>query len=309
MISIPPFAARQHSLTPKKLSMKCRVFIIGLVCAIGVPAYAAITPFTYTQTDKTTGSGTISGFTANGINFSATAMPAATVNDPGGAATPAAYVGSISGFAQPGDDTTYASANAVSLRWSGTVNAFGTDGVNNFMVPISLTFLPFAQNSGMNAVGSAVAGSDYGWLVNYGDDPTAGVDTISTSAPRVAAYFGIEAFPNYQRWTQNNPAFTAGQQTFSNTVARDGTTPIRDADDPNASGQPTPPSASDRPLAFAWAWRDQGALSQGSILVNDIRFDGYFWVDETAITPVPEPGTVGMVLLGTLILLRRRRVA
>jgi hypothetical protein len=271
---------------------------------------AAVTPFTYTQTDKNTGSGTIGAFTANGINFTATPMPAATVNDPGGGATPAGYVGSMTAYAQPGADNTYNGANAVSVSWSGTVNAFGTDGVNNYFVPISLTFLPFAQNSGMAGVGSAVAGSDYGWLVNYGDDPGAGVDTISTNTPtnhpRTAAYFGIEPFPDYQRWTQTNNTFTTGQQLFSNSVTRDGTNPIRDADDPSA-GAPTPPSASGRPLAFAWAWRDQGALTQGSILVNDIRFDGYFWVDESAIVLVPEPGTVALLSLGTLCLLRRKR--
>jgi len=289
-----------------------RSVIASVACGFGIVAavQGAVTPFTYTQSNKTTGTGTISAFTANGINFSATAMPAAAVNDPGGAITPAGYVGSLSAYAQPGDDTTYNAANAVSVSWSGTVNAFGTDGVNSFRVPISLNFLPFAQNSGMNALGSAVAGSDYGWLVNFGDDPGAGVDTISTNTPtnhpRVAAYFGIEPFPSYQRWTQTNNTYAAGQELFSNTVARDGTTPIRDADDLN-NGAQTPPSALGRPLAFAWAWRDQGTLTQGSILVNDIRFDGYFWVDEAAIVMIPEPGSFALMSLGALGLLRRNR--
>jgi|GEM_PF-2602832 len=286
----------------KKSVLSC--FVLSLA-AIG-PASGAITGFTYLQTDKTTGAGTISAFSIGAINFSVTTMPAATVNDPGGAGTPAGYVGSMNAMSQTGADATYTPGTAVSIGWSGTVTATGTDGINTYTVPIGLNFLPITQNSGMAAAGSAVAGSDYGWNINYGDDPGAGVDTVSTgTGPRMAIYFGAEVFPNFQRYTQTNNAYAIGQQSFNNALARDGGT-VRDAGD----GSPplfTPPDAFGRPLALVWAWRDQNSLTQGSILVNDMRFDGYFWVDENAVTLVPEPGSLSLLALGMFSLLRRRR--
>src|SRR5689334_21931708 len=60
------------------------LFVLLLACA----AHGQVsTTFTYTQTDATTGSGTISGFTvptADGpIIFDPTPMPAAVVSNPG----------------------------------------------------------------------------------------------------------------------------------------------------------------------------------------------------------------------------------
>jgi hypothetical protein len=77
------------------------------------------------------------------------------------------------------------------------------------------------------------------------------------------------------------------------------------------TGEPafTPPDAFGRPLALVWAYRDQNSLTQGSILVNDMMFDGYFRVDETAVTLVPEPGSLGLLAPGMFTFLRRRRQA
>src|SRR5688572_29339937 len=96
--------------------------VLGLLLASA--AFAAPVSFSYTQTDATTGSGSIAPFVINDgggdINFSATALPSATVVNPG----PAGYVGS----------QTVASGNsnepntATGLVWSGSVTATGTRG-------------------------------------------------------------------------------------------------------------------------------------------------------------------------------------
>ena len=72
-------AHRKKTCYEKNASMLPSVF---LTASAGM-ASAAITPFTYTQTDKATGSGTISAFSITTgpfgvINFAARPMPAAT---------------------------------------------------------------------------------------------------------------------------------------------------------------------------------------------------------------------------------------
>src|SRR5262245_52336454 len=95
---------------------------------------AAVVNFTYSQTGATTGSGTIAPFSLGGHDFTATAMPAASVFNPGGA-VPSGFVGSIIGMSGNSNEGN----QGVGLLWSGSVTATATDGAT---VQIPLIFAP-----------------------------------------------------------------------------------------------------------------------------------------------------------------------
>jgi hypothetical protein len=155
---------------------------------------------------------------------------------------------------------------------------------------------------------------DYNWNVTYGDSPTDGVDTVSTSM-RFAMYLsrddlanGAETPDTFQRYTQQNHTFAAGLNTFSNTHTTTGA--IKDATDPG--GAPAGVDAAGRDLAFYFGWRDQGSLTSGAILINDFNIGGLLNADESTLTfVIPEPAslTLGLVALGSLAVVRiaRRR--
>ena len=209
-----------------------RSLFVGLAALLlSAPAQGAV--FTYTQSDSSTGSGTIQGFNydpgdgGGPIVFGPTAMPAATVFNPNPTLTPAGYVGAINAQAGTGNE-----ANAaVALQFNGTVKATGTRNGTTYTINIPLVFAPkVTQTPDVN---------DYTWNVAYGDNPTAaGVDTTSTSM-RFAMWLSRDTVidaadtPNvYQRYTQDNKTFVAGQDSFTNTDTT--TAPIKDASDSGA---------------------------------------------------------------------------
>ena len=275
-----------------------RVQLAGLVVLLFVCAAEAqvSTTFTYKQTDATTGSGTIAGFvvhaTGGDVTFAPTPMPSALVINPG----TGQFVGKQTVQAGNSNEPN----SAVGLVWSGSVTATGTRGSDIYTVQIPLKFVPkVTQGPDTN---------DYNWNVIFGDDPAGGNDVISTASPRFAMWFSrddvIDATetPNtFQRYTQTTNAFTAGQNSFTNTDTT--TTPIKDATD---SGAPAGDDAANRPLAFYFGWRDQGTFTPTVIMVDDFQVGGLLNPDMT--TFIPEPGSLlalsGIAVLG---LIRRRK--
>jgi hypothetical protein len=72
-------------------------------CAVTTCARAALVNFNYTQSDTTTGSGSIAPFTFMGHDFTATPMSQASVFNPN-TGTPAGFVGSIDAQAGLGNE-------------------------------------------------------------------------------------------------------------------------------------------------------------------------------------------------------------
>ena len=271
-----------------------RTCIAGILAALSVAtcANAALVDFNYSQTAASTGSGSILPFSFMGHNFTATAMPAPLVINPN-PGTPAGFVGSIDAQAGNSNETN----EAVGLLWSGFVTALSTDG---FLIDIPLQFVPKEiQNPDIN---------DYTWNVVFGDSPTLGVDAVSSSL-RFAMWLsrddvinGAETPDTFQRYTQANQTFTAGEDIFTNTDTS--TAPLKDATD---AGAPAGVDAAGRDLAFYWGWRDQGALSSGAILVDEFTVGGLLNADEATLRQVPEPSTTLLIAMGLSALAARRR--
>ena len=273
-------------------STRTLVFASAALVVAG-SARAGLVQFSYTQTDSTTGSGQISAFVAGGHNFNVTSMPLALVVNPNPGLTPTGFIGAQT--AQAG--ATNEPNSVVGLLWSGFVTAQSTDG---FLIDIQLLFVP--KQTQVPDV------SDYTWNVIFGDSAANGVDTISDSI-RTAMWFSrddvvdaVDTANTFQRYTQTNFTFTAGQNTFSNTNTI--TAAIKDAQD---SGDPQGTDAVGRNLAFYWGWRDTGTISQGAFLVDDFTVGGLLNADDATIRPVPEPGSALMLLAGSALTLRRRR--
>jgi len=280
-----------------------RVQIAGLfVLLFACAAQAQVsTTFTYTQTDATTGAGTISGFTvptsSGPIVFAPTPMPSAVVVNPG----TGIYVGRQTVAAGASNE-----ANVIpGLTWSGSVTATGTRGSEIFTVQIPLKFAA--------KVIQGPDSNDYNWNVIFGDDATTNDVVSTTQAPRFMMLFSrdtvddtpdAETANTFQRYTQQNNAFTTGPNSFTNTDTT--TTAIKDAMD---GGDPQGTDAVGRDLAFYFGWRDQGAFAAGSptvFVVDDMKVGGLLMPDYT--TFIPEPGSL-MALAGVAVigLIRRRR--
>ncbi len=276
-----------------------------LLAALGVvPCHAVVVNFNYTQTDSTTGSGTIAPFLYNDgggdISFSLTPMPSALVFNPVPGSTPAGFVGAMN--AQSGGAN---EANtAVGLIWSGSVVANGMRGVDSFTMLIPLVFSSKVTQAPTDT-------NDYNWNVAFGDSPANGVDAAS-SALRFAFFFGrdnivdaVETPNTFQRYTQQNFTFVAGvQESFTNTDTT--TASIKDATD---AGAPAGTDAAGLDLAFYYAYRDTGALSAGAILVDTFAVGGLLNTNEASLTQVPEPSASLLALGSAGLLLRRRKRA
>jgi hypothetical protein len=252
---------------------------IAITCAD-----AGLVNFNYTQSDATTGSGSIAPFSVMGHDFPSTPMPAASVFNPN-TGTPPGFVGSIDAQAGLGNEPN----EAVALRFSGSVTARSTDG---FLIDIPLLFAP-TQNAAPDV-------NDYTWNIRFGDAQANGVDTVSGSL-RFALWLsrddvidGVETTSIFQRYTQSNYTFVTGQDTFTN--ADTVTAPIKDAF-----------AAANRPLDFYWGWRDQGTLTSGSVLVDEFMVGGLLNADEATLRPVPEPSSVLLTFAGSTLLCVRRR--
>jgi len=279
------------------------------VVAFLLAASAKAATFTYTQTDATTGSGTIAPFTINDgggdINFSAVNLPSATVVNPG----PGQFVGRQTVASGASNENN----SATGLTWSGFVTATGTRGSDIYTVQIPLKFVP--------KVTQTPDVDDYTWSVAFGDNSVGGQDTTSSVNPRFAMWFSrddvvdaIETPDTFQRYTQQTHAFIAGQDNFTNTnlTVTTGTPPvdlINDATDP--VGAPAGVDAAGRNLAFYFGWRDQGTVVNPAFTVDTFTVGGLLNPDTSTLTlqPVPEPGIIGLAGIAMLGMIRRRRAA
>ena len=276
--------------------MKRLLFAVAGVLLSAAAVQAQSTTFTYTQTDATTGSGTIAGFVYdNGggpITFAPTPMPSALVINPG----TGSYMGkqtvsagnSNEGNVMPG------------IVWSGSVTATGTRGSDVYTIQIPLKFAPKVTQSPDS--------NDYQWKVIFGDDAAGGNDVVSTASPRFMMLFSrddvVDATetPNtFQRYTQQNNAFVAGQDVITNLDTT--TTAIKDATD---SGNPAGVDAAGRDLAFYFGWRDAGTFTPQVIFVDDMTVSGIINADPTTLVPEPTSFAVLAAVAG-IGLIRRRR--
>jgi hypothetical protein len=261
------------------------------------PSHAAtFTTFSYNQSDATTGSGTIAGFTFGGHTFNSMSMPAATVFSPGTVAAPAGFVGSQTVAIGTGNEAN----TSVGLLWTGVVTATATDGAT---IQIPLVFANKQTQSPADA-------NDYQWNIAYGDSPANGIDTVIASA-RFGMWFnrdsvvdGADTSNVYQRYTQSTQNWVAGADNFTNNDTV--TTAIKDATD---SGAPAGTDAVGRDLQFYFGWRDGGTMNAGgAILIDQFNVSGALEVNEASLV-VPEP-TTGLLMaagLGGLLALRRRK--
>lgn len=283
----------------RRVEMK-RLFaiLLGAASLLSTSANAALTTFTYTQTDSTTGSGTIAGFQYDDgggpITFGPTPLPLATVINPVPGATPAGFVGAINAQSGTGNE----SNQAVGFTFSGFVTATGTRGTDTYTMKIPLVFAP-KQTQTPDA-------NDYNWNVAYGD--SAGADASTSAGIRFAFYLSRDTIIDaadtanvYQRYTQDNKSFVAGAvDSFTNTDTT--TTAIKDAMD---AGAPLGTDAVGRDLGFYFGWRDTGSLATGAVLVDTFTIGGIINADQTTL--VPEPATMSLVGIGALAMLGRRR--
>jgi len=270
--------------------------LIVLLFACAVRAQLVSTTFTYKQTDATTGSGTIAGFVVHAeggdITFAPTPMPSALVINPG--------TGQFVGKQTVQSGNSNEPNSATGLVWSGSVTATGTRGAEIYTVQIPLKFVPKVTQSPDS--------NDYNWNVLFGDDAAGGNDVVSTASPRFAMWYSrddvvdaVETAATFQRYTQQNNAFTTGPNSFTNTDTT--TTPIKDAMD---GGDPQGTDAVGRNLAFYFGWRDQGTFTPTVIMVDDFQVGGMLNPDMT--TFIPEPGTLtALAAFAAIGFMRRRR--
>lgn len=275
--------------------MKKHLATLLAAAAVATSAHAVPVNFTYSQTNSTTGSGSIAPFTFSGHDFTLTAMPPATVFNPNPASTPAGFVGAQTVATGNSNEANV----AVGLLFSGTVTATSSDG---FLIDIPLLFAP-KQTQAPDV-------NDYNWTVTYGDSVSGGIDGVSSGALRFAFYFGrddvvdgAETANTFQRYTQQNITFVVGQDSFSNTDISSGA--IKDATD---AGAPAGTDAAGRNLDFYYGWRDTGSLTSGAILIDDFNVGGILIADDASLRPVPEPSSALLVCAASsLLFLRRRR--
>jgi len=271
----------------RKLASAISAFSLAII-AVSTAFGGTVTTFSYTQSDISTGSGTIAApensmFGGVTITWTDTAMPAAFVRDPAGVGTAGGAVGGFN--AKAGD--TGENGEDVALYWNATadvagakspisamVMGSGSDG-NAYQMPISLVFFGDNVLPDEHVAGWGV--NDYQWSLDYGGN---GV----TGSPRTGIYLS-PSWANVdvadggggrqQRYTQNDNAL--GGNVLTNTDTTSGAE--KDAFDQN--GNTDAFAAIGQPLEISFGWRDRDDIS-GPVLVDNFNFKGLLGYDERA---------------------------
>ena len=301
----------------KRKSCLVSLLSLAVIVALSGPAFGdhitGITTFSYTQTDVSTGSGTIaapanSNFGGVDITWTPTAMPAAWVFDPTGAGSAGGAVGGWNAQTGSGAEND----QDVRLYWNETadiagaksivtvvINGTGSNG-SSYELPIELKF--FGDNVLPDEHFTGWGNNDYQWSLEYGGNgvtgtPRTGIWLSPTWAPQAIAAGGGN---RNQRYTQNQNELGGG--ILTNTDTSSGAE--KDAFDQD--GNTTQFAAIGQPLEIGFGWRDRESVS-GTVLVDNFNFRGLLEYDDANI--VPEPSTFLLAALGMLgaAMMRRRR--
>ena len=293
---------------------KPRLCLAFALLASTVAAPAALTTFSYTQTDNVTGAGTIAApaptnFGGVTITWGATAMPAASVRDPAGAGA----AGAVGGWdAEEGNNggngrdlaiywnasTLTTSAASVAEPLSVNLSGSGDDG-NTYSASLTLVF--FGDNVLPDEHIAGWGNNDYRWSVDYGDVLGSNPEGSPRTGMWLSPTFALTVGGRAQRYTQNSAALTG---ILTNTDTSSGAE--KDAFDQN--GNTTATAAIGQPLEFGFGWRDNGSLTGGPVLIDSFQVEGILEFDEGTIALIPEPGTFSLLgLAGVALFFRRRR--
>jgi len=242
--------------TRRRLAVFCWLTLLSLPIAV----QAVPIGFTYTQTDATTGSGTITGtidtFLMGGpgpLSFSG-ALPAATVtqNDTNtGFPVPAGVVG----FITTQDDGNPGGSRGVHIGFSGTVTISAADASGVWQMDVPLTLR---------------SGDPYSYDFTVFDDLAAG---------------DVTGNPQFAGWPGDNGAghrHTDGRRTFDSGTSNTHSVTASGSLGGNANGDA---------LGFTAGIRD---TPNGPLFVDQITFGGALDADADTLTlngsPVPAPG-------------------
>ena len=182
---------------------------VALLCLAGA-SQATIIDFTYTQTDASTGAGTISGdidassVGATGVLTFSGVLPVATLNqkDTTTVPVPAGMVG----FMNPGGSDANPGANTgLHLGWTGSVTLSATEGTTTYLVDVPLrvpaTGQPYSYQYKLTDDNSGAGGTNDA------------VNIHATEIKKVAGWIGENN--NGHRHTGNTVPWAAGTENFT----------------------------------------------------------------------------------------------
>ena len=291
MLTLPRHSLRLRSLVRLTSSL--------LIAWTGI-ASAALTTFSYTQTDSNTGSGTIaappdSNFNGVTITWTETQMPAASVRDASGSGSPGGAVGGfdarVGNNGGTGEDVAiYWNSSPLSTSEESNAEPLSVDilgsGSDGYTYRVTVPLVFFGDNVLPDENFPGWGNNDYRWSLEYGDI----LNTDPEGSPRTAMWlsptFALTEGGRQQRYTQNSSAL-AGM--LINTDSSSGAE--KDAFDQNGNTSAT--AAIGQPLEFGFGWRDNGSLTGGPVLVDNFNVQGLLEFDEADITRVTTTGVDG----------------
>ena len=211
MLTLPRHSLRLRSLVRLTSSL--------LIAWTGI-ASAALTTFSYTQTDSNTGSGTIaappdSNFNGVTITWTETQMPAASVRDASGSGSPGGAVGGfdarVGNNGGTGEDVAiYWNSSPLSTSEESNAEPLSVDilgsGSDGYTYRVTVPLVFFGDNVLPDENFPGWGNNDYRWSLEYGDI----LNTDPEGSPRTAMWlsptFALTEGGRQQRYTQNSSA-------------------------------------------------------------------------------------------------------